>query len=574
MRKEQDAMKKYFSIMSRKTKLKCVGVLVLAFVSSLLASIWPTKLGELYTSISCGAIQSFSQGAVALLTFGLVYLASECITIVRRVLLDCIIASHEADVREHGVVKLLKMPVSYYSGCLRGEKTAQFNQGVSGFSQLIKIMCNDVFATILTAVCTLVQVFMHAPLIIVCIMLLYLAITVTVSIFQIRSQNGIREDIVGQKNALDGQICQSLSNLELIRSMNAEDYERKRLLPGIVRIGRTEKRHHKYMGVFDCLKQFCKISFQVVILVSSIVLIANGTMSAGSVITVCLLFQQLNKPIDEVYRFMDETASSVIKARALVEVSGAPSDDVFSISSSGEGTSNDVICVEDVIVTNPEKDVSLVRYDRITIPTNKVVALQGSNGCGKTSLIRCLNRYYPHTQGRITLFGRAQESYDQRELTTLLYYTPQVSFFIAGTIRENLLYGLDNTVSDDVLINALRQVNLVGSGHPDTVICVDPHDALQFAIGEKTEELSGGMKQRLALARAYLRHPKLYVFDEITANMDPACRDLVLSNFEAHAKQIGAGIVYISHDNGVIGRCDTVVKLRNSLTKNEEKEIA
>ena len=316
------------------------------------------------------------------------------------------------------------MPVSYYSGCLSGEKTAQLNQGVAGFSQLIKIMCNDVFATVLTAICTLVQVFINAPGIIVGIMLLYLVLTVIISAFQIRSQNGIRENIVSQKNGLDGQICQSISNLELIRGMNAEGYERKRLIPKIRNISSTEKRHHRFMGAFDCLKQLCKISFQVILLVASIILIADGKMSTGSVITVCLLFQQLIKPIDEVYRFMDETASSVIKARALIEVTGKPSDDIFSIHSSGESVSSNEIQIEDVIVTNPEKDTQLAWYDSITIPANKVVALQGANGCGKTSLIRCIDRYYPHTQGRILMFGRDQESYDQKELTDILYYTP------------------------------------------------------------------------------------------------------------------------------------------------------
>ena len=567
-------MKKYLSIMSKQTKLKCIGVIAMAFISSLLASVWPVRLGALYTSISSGTIRTIAEGAGAILTFGFIYLASECITIIRRVLLDCIIASHESEVREYSIEKLLKMPVSYYSGCLSGEKTAQLNQGVAGFSQLIKIMCNDVFATVLTAVCTLVQVFLNAPGIMVGIMLLYLALTVTISAFQIRSQNGIRENIVSQKNALDGQICQSISNLELIRGMHAEGYERKRLVPGILNISRTERKHHRYMGAFDCLKQFCKISFQVILLVASIVLIANGKMSTGSVITVCLLFQQLIKPIDEVYRFMDETASSVIKAKALIEVAASPSDDVFDIQTSGEDTSNSEIRVDDVIVTNPEKDTPLAWYDSITIPTNRVVALQGANGCGKTSLIRCLTRFYPHTQGKISLFGRDQESYSQKELTDLLYYSPQVSFFVAGTIRENLLYGLDRTVSDDELIYALSCVHLVGDGHSATVIRKDPMEALRFVIGEKAEELSGGMKQRLSLARAFLRHPKLYVFDEITANLDDKATKFVLSNIEVYAKNIGAGIVYISHDQGVIDRCDMVIRLKNNLKKNEEREVA
>lgn len=490
-------------------------------------------------------------------------------------MLDCIVATHESEIREYSIEKLLKMPISYYTGCLSGEKTAQLNQGVAGFSQLIKIVCNDMFSTVLIAICTLMQVFFNAPSIMVGIMFLYLVLTIIVSVFQIRSQNGIREKIVGQKNALDGQICQSISNLELIRGMNAEGCEIERLRPGILNISRTEKRHHKYMGTFDCVKQFFKIVFQLTLLIVCVNLISSGKMSAGSVITVCLLFQQLIKPIDEVYRFMDETASSVIKAKVLLEVVASSTDEVFDILSSDDEVRGTEIRLEDVIVMNPEKNKAIAWYEDIIIPCGGKIALQGANGCGKTSLVRCLNRYYPHAQGKITLFGRDQCTFAQEELANKLYYTPQNSFFIAGTVRENLLYGLQRDVSDEDLIEALRSVHLVGNDHKDTVIRQEPLEALNCMIGEKAEELSGGMKQRLSLARAFLRQPKMYVFDEITANLDEDARNYVLANIEEHARKIGAGIVYISHDPKVVERCDKVILLRNKLSKNlTEKEVA
>lgn len=328
------------------------------------------------------------------------------------------------------------------------------------------------------------------------------------------------------------------------------------------------------MGSFDSLKQLCKIVFQVVILCASILLISNGKMSAGSVITVCLLFQQLIKPIDEVYRFMDETASSVIKARALLEVAARPSDAVFDICASGEKTDDSDIRVEDVVVTNPEKSISLAWYENIVIPSGKIVALQGPNGCGKSSLVRCLTRYYPHAQGKISLFGKEQENIDQKQLTDMLYYTPQTSFFIAGTVRENLKYGLEREVADEELISALQNVHLVGAGHTDTVIRIDPEEALDCVLGEKADELSGGMKQRLSLARAFLRKPKLFVFDEITANLDKDAVNCVLTSIEEHAKAIGAGIVYISHDQKVVDRCDSIIQLNNKLRKESEVKDA
>jgi len=128
-KKEIRRWRSLVSLIGTGTKLKCAGVVLLALVSSVLASTWPVRPGELYTEISGGAISSAAQGIEAVAAFALIYLAAECITVVRRVLLDCIIAAYEAELRESSIEKPLKVPVAYYSGCLSGERMAQLNQG-------------------------------------------------------------------------------------------------------------------------------------------------------------------------------------------------------------------------------------------------------------------------------------------------------------------------------------------------------------------------------------------------------------------------------------------------------------
>lgn len=565
-------MKKYLNLMSCKTKLKCIGVLLLTMLSSVLASIWPVHLGNIYTDISNNEITSVHQCLSTVLMFGLIYLAAESITIFRRVLLDCVIASHESEVRENTIEKLLKMPISYYGGDkLSGERTAQLNQGVAGLSQLIKICCNDVFATVLTAICTLFQVATNAPFTIAAIMMGYLIITVMVSVFQIRSQNGIREDIIAQKNGLDGQICQSISNLELIRSMDAGEYEIDRLKPSILKISSTEKKHHRYMGTFDFVKQFCKITFQVIILIVSVVMIVKHYMAPGAVITVCLLFQQLIKPIDEVYRFMDETASSVVKARVLDNIAKADIDTTFKIKSGKKEAVKGEIILKDTIIMDPSGK-EIVKYDNLTIPCNSVVAVIGDSGCGKSSLMKCLTRYFVHgSHSTISILGSNIDTYSQKELIDTLLYVPQKGFFFAGTIRENLMYGLSDKVSDKELIVALRSVclydSLVATVLDKNFVAADGIDkmVLDYAIGEGGTGLSGGEGQRLSLARVFLRRPKAFVFDESTTGLDGNTAEKVLFNIEEYAKNIGAGIIYISHDDRVVNRCKYVIKLVNQL---------
>lgn len=575
-------MKKYLNLMSRPTKLKCFGIILMTLIGSGLMSLVPVRLGQITTAVTNEEFMSITQLIVAVAVYGLIYFAAECISTVRRVLLDCTIATHEEEIRGNSIEKLLKMPVSYYSakpgeeGKLSGERTAQLNQGVAGLSQLIKVCCNDVFATILTAICTLFQAAANAPFVLAIIMLVYILVTIAISIFQIRSQNGVRENIIAQKNALDGQVCQSIANLELIRSVNAGEYERERLKPAITKIGVTEKMHHRYMGGFDSLKQLCKVIFQVALLVISGTMILTSKMPPGSAITVCLLFQQLVKPIDEVYRFMDETAASALKAKVLFDVVSKEQDPVFSLISMKNDHMNDEIFLKDVVITDPTGKCILAMYDELRIPCNSIVAVVGDSGCGKTTLARCLNRYYPSIAKSISLWGNDQSAYSQQELTDRLLYIPQKAFFFAGSIRENLVYGLSRSISDEELIGALRNACLYESLASRTQNCsfsvID--GILEYSIGEGGTGLSGGEGQRLSLARTFLRTPEVFILDESTTGLDDATVKKVLDHLEAYAAHIRAGVIYISHDERVIKRCKHTIRLHNKVNHISETDVA
>ena len=536
-------IKKYLSLMSNRTKLGCFIVLLMAAIGANFMARWPVMLGKICSDITNGAS---SGGMLAI--FGAICIGAVVINIARRVLLDCVIASHEAEVRANSLERLLKMPASYIADCPSGEKTAQLNQGVAGLSQLIKILCGDASGVLLTAMFTLWEVYANSSGLMAAIVLAYLVITITVSYLQIRSQKGIRENILAKKNALDGKICQSINNLKLIRGLSAEVYERKRLTPDIKNISATEERHHCYMGSFDCVKQSAAYIFLIIILA----LYLKGFLPAVSAATVCFLFLQMLKPIDEIYRFMDEGSASLIKAEALLEIFSCELDPIFEI----ENSNNDSRVYEPEIKFEDVK-INDLFYKNLNIPCGGKTALSGETGCGKSTVALAIIRFFTH-KGNIKIFGRDINSITQHELAELVHYVPLDKRFFAGTVRENLIYGLDRKISDDEAIEALK-LSCLYSDFDSSI--------LDRELGEGGSGLSAGQQQRLALARAFLRKPKLYIFDESTANLDVLTAEKVLNNIETHAKNIGAGIIYISHDSNVMKRCDEIIHLKNSVTK-------
>ena len=358
---------------------------------------------------------------------------------------------------------------------------------------MIKILCGDASGVLLTASFTLYEFYANSSGLMACVILAYLVIAVGVSYLQIRSQKGIRESILGKKNSLDGKICQSINNLKLIRGLNAETYERMRLSPAIREISETESKHHCYMGSFDFVKQSVAYIFLIIILASYV----NGIFPASSAAAVCLLFLQMLKPIDEIYRFMDEGSASVIKARALLEIFSCEIDPAFRIKKSG--SVND-IGVNDPAITLENVSINGLHYDSINIPCARKTALIGESGCGKSTIALAVIRFFSHT-GNIRVFGRDLSSITQGELSNIIHYVPPDKRFFAGTVRENLVYGINRNISDDEAAYALKMA------------CLYEGNILERELGEGGAGLSTGQQRRLALARMFLRSPKLYILD-------------------------------------------------------------
>ena len=159
-------------------------------------------------------------------------------------------------------------------------------------------------------------------------------------------------------------------------------------------------------------------------------------------------------------------------------------------------------------------------------------------------------------------------------------YVPQKAFFYAGTVRDNLIYGLPRSVSDEELISVLRNVCLydvlVSKIHENRAVnsSLELDSVLDYCIGEGGTGLSGGEGQRLSLARAFLRTPKMFVFDESTTGLDATTAEKVLNRLELYAKSINAGIVYISHDEHVVQRCKKVIRLDNKLKESRLCNVA
>lgn len=143
----------------------------------------------------------------------------------------------------------------------------------------------------------------------------------------------------------------------------------------------------------------------------------------------------------------------------------------------------------------------------------QVIALLGSTGSGKTSLVNLLPRFYDPTGGRILLDGEDLRRYPRRFLRQHIGIVEQEPFLFSRTIRENITYGVGRNVTDEEVENAARSAAI------HDVILSFPR-GYQTLVGEKGVTLSGGQKQRVAIARTLLKNPRILILDDSTSSVD------------------------------------------------------
>jgi ABC-type multidrug transport system fused ATPase/permease subunit len=187
----------------------------------------------------------------------------------------------------------------------------------------------------------------------------------------------------------------------------------------------------------------------------------------------------------------------------------------------------------------------------LDIPAGSQVGIVGPNGVGKSTLLGILLGIYAPTRGRLAIDGRHGAEYFERYSDAIAYVGPE-PYLIQGSILDNLTYGLHETPNEDSVRQALRTVHL------DAFVDTLP-GGTGYIIREDGHGLSSGQKQRLTIARAFLRQPSLLVLDEPSANLDESTEAAVLETLGALKGH--CTVVIVSHRQGILRDVDQTLEM-------------
>lgn len=223
-----------------------------------------------------------------------------------------------------------------------------------------------------------------------------------------------------------------------------------------------------------------------------------------------------------------------------------------------EVTNKNEVSYEKIDLTDVEfsyDDTELIIDFNLSSRLNQVVGLEGKSGCGKSTVLKLIMRFFDPIKGSISLNEINLKDINSRNLRDNISYVAQESHLFKGTIRENLLVANESATEID-LIEATKKANIF-----DFIMSLD--HGFDTEIVKDKALLSTGQIQRLALARMFLRDSKLYILDEPTANIDAYNEGIILKSL--YEEKDDKNIFISSHRKSTLRICDEVINMQRSI---------
>jgi len=238
----------------------------------------------------------------------------------------------------------------------------------------------------------------------------------------------------------------------------------------------------------------------------------NGEITIGTYPAYVGLVVWLIWPMRNLGRIIVNTSTGLVSYERLMEIVKQDRESLTEGTVTPDGVKG-LISFEDVSFQYEDGNADVIKNITFQVQPGQVVALLGSTGSGKTTLVNLLPRFYEYTEGRILLDGEPLTNYTRQFLRSQIGIVEQEPFLFSRSIRENITYGVGRQVPDEEVEQAARAAAV------HEVILTFP-EGYKTLVGEKGVTLSGGQKQRVAIARTLLKDPRILILDDSTSSVD------------------------------------------------------
>ncbi|MCF6165582.1 ABC transporter ATP-binding protein [Furfurilactobacillus rossiae] len=446
--------------------------------------------------------------------------------------------------------KLIRLHVNYFDNVKAGEMTSRLVNDSTQIKDLLANAFPQMANSLLQLVGALIiMALMDWKMTLVMIIAIPLVMIVMRPIMRQSSKIGLqRQDALASFN---GETGESLGEIRLVKSSNAEEYETTSGYKQIDKLYHIGMREAIFDSIASPVMNTLMLAMFIGLLGYAAVRVADGTMSMGTLLSFMMYLFQVIGPVGSLGQFFTTLAKTNGSTQRVQDLLKEPEESFTD--GDNESVTDQTVAMEHVDFAYDD-DGPVLHDVNFEAKPNSVIAFAGPSGGGKSTIFSLLERFYQPTSGKITIGGKDVANVNLKDWRSQIGYVSQDSAIMAGTIRHNLTYGADKTYTDDELWHVLELA------FADRFVHEMP-DGLDTQVGERGVKISGGQRQRLAIARAFLRDPKILMLDEATASLDSESEAMVQKALGELMK--GRTTLIIAHRLSTIVDADDIYFIEN-----------
>ncbi|MBU3987684.1 MAG: ABC transporter ATP-binding protein/permease [Gammaproteobacteria bacterium] len=380
-------------------------------------------------------------------------------------------------------------------------------------------------------------------------LVIYIAFTITLSNWRVQ----IRREVNELDSAANTRAIDSLLNYETVKYFNNEGWEKERYDQQMKKWAAAQIKSQFSLSYLN-LGQAAIIAVGVsLIMWRAAVGVANGSMTIGDIVLVNVFLIQLYIPLNflgVLYREIRQSLTDIERLFVLLNENREIRDaaDARSVEPDAQGAC--AVRFENVsFAYEPRR--SILQDVSFDIPAGRTLAVVGHSGAGKSTLARLLFRFYDVNGGAIRINGQDIRQLTQASLRSAIGIVPQDTVLFNDTLAYNIQYGRPTATFDEVKAAA-------HAAHLAEFIERLP-DGYETRVGERGLKLSGGEKQRVAIARTLLKNPPILIFDEATSALDSQTEKSIQAELEQVAR--GRTTLIIAHRLSTVMNADEILVL-------------
>jgi ATP-binding cassette subfamily B protein len=452
----------------------------------------------------------------------------------------------------HSVAHSFSLPYAIFEDQRSGELLQKLQKARLDAQQLILSFVDVIFVSMVGIILVLIYAF-FVNWIIGLLYFMVIPIMGTALFFLGKKIKAIQKNIVVESANLAGSTTETIRNVELVKSLGLEDQETKRLNEVNNKVLSLELSKLTLIRKLSFTQGTIVNAMRSIILFVMLWLIFLAKISLGEFLALWFYSFYIFSPLGDIGTVAAQYQESKGSMEKLQEILAIPSE---------EKPTHPVAI--DFLKTVEFKNVEFgyqsgaltaLQNMNLMIKSGETVAFAGYSGSGKTTLIKLLVGLYKPTKGEILLNGVNGDTIDYDALRRKIGYVSQDTQLFAGTLRENLMFVSPDATDDDCW-NALKSASVEGIAERGGL-------GLDTKIGEGGIKISGGERQRLAIARALLRDPELIIFDEATSSLDSITEKSITETIHQIAKSRPNLItVMVAHRLSTLARADRIYVMR------------